>query len=300
MERETNSTHNLTAEPKEYMTGVQQDQQSPTQAPSLPPLQYPMATQLIPQLQRNINVENHARAQPMPHHLAAAYPIHSSGLIVQPAYGQHATVHPNTAFLSSMEHHQHVNLGLPRRQSHHIGRTPSISAASQIDRKDSKESHWPANNHSRNENFNTGLPTPNRGAGQRNGPRNPKGNRRGSQGQRSATVHVPQHQGNQGFGQNRRDGTPWSSTWRRPSAGSQTTVCRNPKTANGGIQYIHCTCEECNNRNCSVYVSVKGSTMNQQVLDLQARIKSGLGDRFGPVVDVFPIASRDFSNFIAR
>ncbi|KPM40460.1 hypothetical protein AK830_g6132 [Neonectria ditissima] len=259
-----------------------------------------MAAQPMPHLQRNINVENHTRAQSMHPHLAAAYPIHSSGLIVQPAYGQHATVHTNTTFLNNMEQHQLGNAVLSRRQSHHIGGTPSISSASQIDHKDNRDPHWSGNNHPRSENFNTGLPTPNRGSGQRNGPRNPKGNRRGSQGQRSVTGHVSQHQGNQGPGQNRRDGASWSSTWRRTSAGSQTTVCRNLKTANGGMQYVHCPCEECNNRNCSVYVTIKGSTANQPLLDVQARIKYGLGDRFGPVIDVFPLPSRDFSNFIAR
>ncbi|KAK7419485.1 hypothetical protein QQX98_003254 [Neonectria punicea] len=298
MEHETRKAYDLPAKPSEHMAGMQQDKQSPTQAPSMPPLQYPMAAHPMPQCKRNITVQDHMRAQSMHPHLAVTYPAHSSGLIVHPTYGQHAAGYQNNAF--NMEHHQQMNSVPVRRQSHHIGGMPSISAASQIDRKDNKEPHWSANNQPRNDNFNNGLPTPNRGAGQRNGPRNMKGNRRGSQSQRSATVHVPQHHGNQVTGQNRRDGTPWNSTWRRPSIGSQSNVCRNPKTSNGSVQYVHCVCEECNNRNCSAYVSVKGSTANQQVLDIQARIKSGLGDRFGLVIDVFPVASRDFTNFIVR
>ncbi|KAF7548620.1 hypothetical protein G7Z17_g6953 [Cylindrodendrum hubeiense] len=145
----------------------------------------------------------------------------------------------------------------------------------------SSSDEWPNNSYSRNENFDATAPTPNRGGGHRNGPRI-----------LGAAAEAPT------TNEARRRTSPNTikSVGHQPP---KPLTCRNAKSANNG-EYVHCTCDDCTHRNCSVYVTVKGNIMNQQVLDIQTRIKFGLGGRFGTVVDVFPLPSRELGNFIVR
>ncbi|KAH8677127.1 hypothetical protein BGZ61DRAFT_591126 [Ilyonectria robusta] len=302
----------LSAEPTMQKGYDQQDVPNHTQEThELPPLQFPMASQPLPHNQRtplplpsaptNIGGEEQVRAQPVNDH-PMAYAPHLVGSMVQNAYNQPATIQPNTINLDCQPQVAHVP---PRSQPLHMGRTGSISATSQVDRMERNGPGWP-NNHgySRNEDFNAVPPTPNRSVSHRNGSRSVRGNRRGGYNQRNVTIHNTQpSQGDQRPAHNKRDGTPYAvNTWRRQSVGHQAKppTCRNSRSPHGSMEYVHCTCEDCNQRNCTVHVAVQGNIVNPQVLDIQTRIKFGLGERFGIVVDVFPLASKDPTNFLAR
>ncbi|KAH7158167.1 hypothetical protein B0J13DRAFT_190199 [Dactylonectria estremocensis] len=280
----------------------------------LPPLKFPMATQPVPHNQRAplpppsglamMGGNDQVRPQATNDHLMApsAYPTQP---MVQSAYEPFDAVQPNSGLPLELDCQPRVTHISSRQQSLDVSRASSVSVGLQINRTERNEPHWPHNNGlPRNGNFNAVPPIVDRGTG-RNGTRAARGNRRGGYNQRNATVQVTQqHQGDQRPTHNKRDGTPYSvNTFRRQTVGHQPPnpfPCRNSNSGLNGIEYLHCTCDDCNQRNRSVHVLVKGATPNQQLLDLQTRIKFGLGERFGKVDAVFPVPSKDFAMFIVR
>ncbi|KAH7176614.1 hypothetical protein EDB81DRAFT_44380 [Dactylonectria macrodidyma] len=316
MEPNTPKVHGLAAAPMIHRRDEVQGRPKPSQESTrLPPLQFPMATQPVPYNQRAslppsigsavVGGKDQVRPQPTNDHLMA-YSAFPNRPTAQSAYEPFDAAQPNSGLPLELDCQPRVNHMPSRQQSLHVSRASSVSVGPQIDRAEQNEPQWFHNNGlSRNENFNTVPPIADRGAGHRNGTRTTRGNRRGGYNQRNVTIQVTQqHQSDQRPTHNKRDGTPYSvNTYRRQSVGHQppnSFPCRNSNSGPTGIEYIHCTCDDCNQRNCSVHVTVKGATPNQQLMDLQTRIKFGLGERFGKVVDVFPVPSKEFAMFVAR
>ncbi|TFB01007.1 hypothetical protein CCMA1212_007181 [Trichoderma ghanense] len=125
------------------------------------------------------------------------------------------------------------------------------------------------------------------------------GQRRGSQGQKThgynpgqqaqAEHHVTPHE------------TYPNKSWRRGAQqddARQSSWCRNPVGSNY-MDYVHCTCSGCAERNRSVYVSVTHDARLQR-MEIQAFLKFGLSGKFGQVEEVCPAASLHRDAFIVR
>ncbi|PTB61596.1 hypothetical protein BBK36DRAFT_1131360, partial [Trichoderma citrinoviride] len=123
------------------------------------------------------------------------------------------------------------------------------------------------------------------------------GQRRGSQGQKThgfnlgqqaqAEHHVMPHE------------SSLNKPWRRSTQQDdvrQNTWCRNPVGLNG-MDYIHCTCSGCAERNRSVWVSVTHDSRLQK-MEIQAFLKFGLSSKFGQVEEVCQTTSLTRDAFI--
>jgi len=75
--------------------------------------------------------------------------------------------------------------------------------------------------------------------------------------------------------------------------------CRNEHHNGGKFSYKPCSCFKCNVNNRSVMVRVDESP-ETPVMEVQAKIKHGLGERFGDVDAVFPTELQDGVGFIVR
>ncbi|RDA84563.1 hypothetical protein CP532_1129 [Ophiocordyceps camponoti-leonardi (nom. inval.)] len=93
---------------------------------------------------------------------------------------------------------------------------------------------------------------------------------------------------------------PWKDpSWRRqPNEPPATHECRN-ENRNGSFAYRPCHCARCNERNRSVWVTVHERNEIHPA-DVGARLRHGMGGRFGEVEAVFPTPSYDGLGFIVR
>ncbi|RDA91170.1 hypothetical protein CP533_4820 [Ophiocordyceps camponoti-saundersi (nom. inval.)] len=89
------------------------------------------------------------------------------------------------------------------------------------------------------------------------------------------------------------------SSWRRPlNEPLATQECRNDNR-NGNFSYRPCNCPRCNERNRSVWVVVH-ERPEIHPADVGARLRHGMGGRFGDVETVIPTNSYDGIGFIVR
>lgn len=89
--------------------------------------------------------------------------------------------------------------------------------------------------------------------------------------------------------------------WRRsaqPSRTRQASWCLNPGGPNS-VEYTHCPCSGCNERNRSIWVKAYHDTFAPNI-DVQTTLKFGIGSRFGQVEEVYPAPSQNRDTFIVR
>lgn len=140
--------------------------------------------------------------------------------------------------------------------------------------------------------------TPTRGGYRNAGYRNSKSNRRASYSQGNGGA--PQQKTNTSSSQFGPDGvkpTGWRRTDNDPqrhSSGTHQVGRHCPNSGpHHGLDYVPCDCYQCGERNRSVHVGVDGYSEAPSI-DIQARLKFGLGDRFGKVEQVYPTYGRSF------
>ncbi|UNI24032.1 hypothetical protein JDV02_009812 [Purpureocillium takamizusanense] len=75
--------------------------------------------------------------------------------------------------------------------------------------------------------------------------------------------------------------------------------CRNENAGGGRFSYKPCSCYKCNVNNRSVMVRVD-ERPDTPIMEVQSRIKYGLGERFGEVDAVFPTELQDGIGFLVR
>ncbi|KAL6871817.1 hypothetical protein J3F83DRAFT_615543 [Trichoderma novae-zelandiae] len=125
------------------------------------------------------------------------------------------------------------------------------------------------------------------------------GQRRGSQGQKTHGYNP----GHQAHAENHAmpHETYMNKSWRRGAQQDdvrQSSWCRNPVGPNN-VEYIHCPCNGCAERNRSVWIGVTHDTRLQR-MDIQTFLKFGLGSKFGQVEEVCQTASLSKDAFIVR
>ncbi|KAK4067071.1 uncharacterized protein Triagg1_7799 [Trichoderma aggressivum f. europaeum] len=92
-----------------------------------------------------------------------------------------------------------------------------------------------------------------------------------------------------------------NKSWRRsaqPDRTRQASWCLNPGGSHG-VEYTHCPCSGCNERNRSIWVRVFHDTFAPNI-DVQTTLKFGIGSRFGQVEEVYPAPSQNKDAFIVR
>lgn len=173
------------------------------------------------------------------------------------------------------------------------------SMQSQYEWHDSGKDQWPQHAY---RNRNTGVISQpiNRNGVQPGGHRNFRGNRRGSYSHRNATAPIPQQPVDSVLPHQRRGpGPPENIPWRTNNSTSRQRACPNASSIGGVEEYIPCTCEQCDARNRSVLVKVRCAP-DAPAMDVRSRLRYGLGDRYGAVEAVFPIACREGQSFLVR
>ncbi|KAL7795849.1 hypothetical protein V8C37DRAFT_414555 [Trichoderma ceciliae] len=148
-----------------------------------------------------------------------------------------------------------------------------------------------------------GSPTPSVHNGYRNNNRtyNRVGHRRGSQGQKTH-VYVS---GQQTQAEHQHHPMPHevflNKQWRRDAQQDgirQSSWCRNPVGSNL-VDYCHCTCSQCSERNRSIWVRVSPESF-MSIMEVQVFLKFGIGNRFGQVEEAYPAPSQRRDAFIVR
>lgn len=125
------------------------------------------------------------------------------------------------------------------------------------------------------------------------------GHRRGSQSQKThgyVPGQQPQNEHNASFQESYSN-----KSWRRgppQDRSRQSSWCRNPVGSN--IEYCHCTCDQCNERNRSVWVRVISPESFVSIMEILSFLKFGLSTRFGKVEEAYPAASMRRDAFIVR
>jgi hypothetical protein len=123
------------------------------------------------------------------------------------------------------------------------------------------------------------------------------GHRRGSQSQKThgyASNQQPHVEHSAAF----LDSHP-NKSWRRgppQDRARQSSWCRNMGSS---TEYCHCTCDQCNERNRSVWVRMSPENFVSE-MDVLSFLKFGLSTRFGKVEEVFLAASVRRDAFIVR
>lgn len=186
-------------------------------------------------------------------------------------------IHPH-AIPSTMSYNTHVNgpeeIIHPTqqlRQEHSYG--SSVSSA---------HNEYPSNNRPHSNSNNT----------------NRVGHRRGSQSQRPhgfAPSQQPQVEHNAAFQESH-----FNKSWRRgpqQDRARQSSWCRNPMGSS--MEYCPCTCEQCTERNRSVWVRLSPEAF-VSMPEVLSFLKCGLSTRFGKVEEAFQAASMKRDAFIVR
>lgn len=169
-----------------------------------------------------------------------------------------------------------IHLTQQPRQEHSYG--SSVSSA---------HNGYPSSNRPYNNNNNNNTNNTNR-----------IGHRRGSQSQKThgyASSQQPQVEHNAAFQESH-----FNKSWRRgppQDRARQSSWCRNP--ASSSMEYCHCTCDQCNERNRSVWVRVSPEAF-VSTAEVLSFLKFGLSTRFGNVEEAFPAASMKRDAFIVR
>ncbi|KAH8121233.1 hypothetical protein LI328DRAFT_172040 [Trichoderma asperelloides] len=125
------------------------------------------------------------------------------------------------------------------------------------------------------------------------------GHRRGSQSQKThgyVPGQQPQTEHNAAFQESHLN-----KSWRRGpqhDRARQSSWCRNAVGSN--IEYCHCTCDQCNERNRSVWVRVISPESFVSIMEILSFLKFGLSTRFGKVEEAYPAPSMRRDAFIVR
>ncbi|KAF4994389.1 hypothetical protein FGRMN_5808 [Fusarium graminum] len=171
------------------------------------------------------------------------------------------------------------------------GRTNSNG--SRFERFEPSDTRWPQQNQ---ENFSGANPGFGRGSYQRGAARR---GRRGGHNSRNATAPVMQPHPGSDLVHKKRDGTPWREQWRRGGSNLIQVTCENVQNGLTINDYVPCSCQMCEARNRSVYITAEACQDIPQA-DMLSRIKFGLGERYGFVEEVYPLPSKEPGRFIAR
>ncbi|KAJ4264040.1 hypothetical protein NW762_006079 [Fusarium torreyae] len=271
--------------------------------------QFPSNANVLARLQRldpsfhnNPVVDGISEEMMVPHpnemHNPLGISFHPHGAFHHVAQGGHSTIQQNYGVPTRLgyRHSSVQQQPLPQKGlAPNRGRNASVS--SRIDRFEPNDGRW-SHQHPHYENFNGSTPTPSRGGYQRGGPRK-GGPRRGTHNQRNATAPIMQPQTGPDFAHKKRDGAPWKGEWRRLGSDLIQVTCQNVQTGLKINDYVPCSCQMCDSRNRSVYITVEGH-QNVPNADMQSRIKFGLAERYGFVEEVYPLPSKTPGRFIAR
>lgn len=191
-------------------------------------------------------------------------------------------IHPH-AIPSTMSYNTHAN---GPEETIHLTQQPRqehlyVSSAS------SAHNGYPSNNRPYSNNNNNNNNNTNR-----------IGHRRGSQSQKShgyASSQQPQVEHNAAFQESH-----FNKSWRRgppQDRARQSSWCRNPMGSN--MEYCHCTCDQCTERNRSVWVRLSPEAF-PSIPEVLSFLKCGLSTRFGKVEEAFQAASMKRDAFIVR
>ncbi|KAL6902931.1 hypothetical protein GGI43DRAFT_433112 [Trichoderma evansii] len=125
------------------------------------------------------------------------------------------------------------------------------------------------------------------------------GHRRGSQSQKTqgyVSGQQPQTEHHTAFQESHLN-----KSWRRgppQDRARQSSWCRNPVGPN--IEYCHCTCDQCNERNRSVWVRVNSPDSFVAISEILSFLRFGLSTRFGKVEEAYSTPSMRRDAFIVR
>ncbi|PFH60631.1 hypothetical protein XA68_10591 [Ophiocordyceps unilateralis] len=140
-----------------------------------------------------------------------------------------------------------------------------------------------------------GPPVTSPRGGNWNGGRKGRGRGGGSYGQQRGEFHG----GGDVFYDQQQAGGGWKDSWRRQHGSfNETAECRNDGR-HGHVGYRPCSCVRCNERNRSVWVVVH-ERPEVHPSDVGARLRHGMGPRFGDVEAVLTVNCHDGVAFIVR
>ncbi|KAM0356147.1 hypothetical protein ACHAPU_000542 [Fusarium lateritium] len=221
-------------------------------------------------------------------------PVHHPGTFNHSIQGAYSASQPSFGIANGLGN-RHPNVQQPPMSQK--GLTPNRgrinSNASRLDRFEPNDNRWPQQNQ---ENFSGANPGFCRGSYQRGAARR---GRRGGHNPRNATAPVMQPHVGSDIVHRKRDGTPWRDQWRRGGSNLIQVTCENVQNGLTINDYVPCSCQMCEARNRSVYITAEACQDIPQA-DMLSRIKFGLSERYGFVEEVYPLPSKEPGRFIAR
>ncbi|KAF5670641.1 hypothetical protein FHETE_4548 [Fusarium heterosporum] len=221
-------------------------------------------------------------------------PGHHPGTFNHSIQGAYSVPQPSSGIPTGLGN-RHPNVQQPPMSQKVLtpNRRRNNSNGSRFDRFELNDTRWPQQNQ---ENLNGANPGFGRGSYQRGVARRGRG---GGHNSRNATAPVMQPHLGSDLVHKKRGGTPWRDQWRRGGSNLIQVTCENVQNGLTINDYVPCSCQMCEARNRSVYITTEVCQDIPQA-DMLSRIKFGLSERYGFVEEVYPLPSKEPGRFIAR